>query len=373
MKDKKKSKGIIAAVMLSVLSIGVFSMLFNGANQLAYASTNNRTIIQQPAAANVATTIAAQQTQQHQPAAENEPPAETAAFVPPTATLIPITSMAGDIPPAHAISMEEAFSIGAEYIWDVFGTCIEGMYVEMMYIAMPGFTRPFWVGSVSTTKPPQDLNFEDFRDDPDAWMDAMVFISYHFRIDAITGMRVGVGYMAPSYLEEEREENSNRPTAYVMAPIASEDDWAGADDCAVQRREMSMRDWDFRTMWFEMDTDEQLKYSDITPERLEAYKLTALEFAERHFNTTTVQNIQLGDAWVSANTFFTGEVHGEGDDRIMTITNITFTATDHTGMELIILIPTENASWRRLSVCSMHNSFVPGFSYDPENRNLSRD
>jgi len=374
MKSKKKSKGIFATAMASALAIGVFSVLFIGANRLTFAAADGRTVTQEPTIAQTAVTTptvpaTTPQPQQTPPATENVPTAETAVFVPPTVTLIPLTNLAGDTPPAHALSMEEAFLIGAEYIWDVLGSCIDGMYVEMMYTLMPGFTRPFWIGTVSATKPPQDLNFEDFRDDLDAWRDAMVFSSYIFRLDAITGMRVDVGYMDPSHLEMERETDRDRPVGYVIGPA---NDWEGADDCAIQRREMAMRHWDFRTTWFEMEMDEQLAHSDITPERLEVYTQTALELAERHFNSTTVQNIQLGDAWVGANTFFTGDVYGEGDDRIMIITGITFTATDHTGREVIVMIPTENAGWRRLSVSSMHNEFIPGFNYDPENRNLAR-
>jgi hypothetical protein len=229
------------------------------------------------------------------------------------------------------------------------------MYVEMSYHMMPGFTRPFWIGTLYAEEPP-NLNFEDFRDDLDAWRDAQVFASYNFRLDAITGMRVDVSYMHPTQLRSTMRSSSSHERELVRSISPNEP--------MTPEEEKAMRQVEFMSKWFEMDIDEQLEFSDLTPERLEAYKQTALELAQKHFNQTTVESIQVGDAWSNSPLFMECIEENEDGGYHIIVSAIAFNALDNTGREAIIKIPTENASWRLVSVGTMHNEFIPGFSYD---------
>ena len=370
MKTKSKGKEMMKVAVVSVLALGMFSAAFIGVNHLAFALATNGATLLEAAVPPVTVQAAAYtpQVQQQETITEetttDAAAPEMAVFTPPNITIMQIEAFDPQVIPANAISKEEAALIGAEYLWDVLGASIDGMYVEMMYIMMPGFTRPFWIGSVSAEKP-HNLDFEDFRDDLDAWMDAAVFASYSFRLDAITGMRVDVAYNHPSYMEAIRERSrEGRPwgeeVISPLEPIAPGTPMTPEQALEVRRQDISMR-------WFEMSAYEQLALSDITPERFEAYKQTALDLAQRHFNLTTVQNIQLGDAWVEHRSLrmdIMGITEDEAGALIIPIESIAFTAIDHTGREAIIQIPTENSNWRLTSVSTMHNEFIPGFSYD---------
>ena len=350
MKAKPKGKELLKVAAVSALAVGMFSAAFMGVNRLAFASaTNDATTLEIEAAP-----FTTQEIDYVMQDVRDESEIETAVFTPPTVTFVTHTPQEV---PSHAISKEEALLIGAEYIWDVLGGCIDGMYVEMTYIMMPGFTRPFWIGSVTTEKPP-NLDFADFEDDLQGWMEAQVFTSYFFRLDALTGMRVDVSYMDPSHLETSaRQPRDSREE--VLRPISP------YDTPSTPEEERAMRNMEFMSSWFEMSTDEQLEFSDMTSERLEAYTQTALGLAQRHFNHTTVESMQLGDAWDNSSTFFMERIEDDGaGGNIVIVSSVAFTAIDQTGREAIIRVPTENASWQLISVGTMHNEFIPGFSYE---------
>jgi len=352
MKIKSKGKDVLKVAAVSALAVGMFSAAFMGVNRLAFAAaTNDATTLEIAAAPFTAQATA--YTMQDEQDEQDEPATDTAVFTPPTVTFVNHTPQEV---PSHAISKEEALLIGAEYIWDVLGGCIDGMYVEMSYFMMPGFTRPFWLGSVTTEKPP-NLDFEDFEDDLQGWMEAQVFTSYFFRLDAITGMRVDVSYSDPSHTEELVRQ----PREEVWRPLSP------YDTPSTPEEERAMRNMEFMSSWFVMSADEQLELSDITPQRLEAYTQTALGLAQRHFDHTTVESIQLGDAWAYDSTFFMERIEDDGaGGKIVIISSVAFTAVDQTGREAIIRVPTENASWQLISVGTMHNEFIPGFSYESE-------
>ena len=338
---KSKGKGIVKVVTMSALSLGLFSAAFVGVNNLAFAAaTSDATPLEIAAAPIVAQQVA------HLP--QGETSSEASAFTPPNITVIQAEAIRGESVqevPSTAISMEEAALIGAEYIWDVFGTNIDGMYVEMMYALTPGFTRPTWIGSVSAERPVRP-DFGALNNAASAGSTLMPAVeirvlppSYSFRIDALTGMRVDISYLHPSF---------NRPQLQLTD-----------EEILQQRMEIIESETisSYRSGWFEMIAETQLEQSGITPERLEHYESQALELAQRHFNLTAVQDIRLGDAQSETLTFNSGTFTSS-------FYTITFTATDNTGREAIIRIPTENAGWRFTSVSTLHNDFIPGFSYD---------
>ena len=330
---KSKGNGIMKVVAVSTLSLGLFSAAFAGINTLAFASATNGAMPLDIAP------FAAQATAYAPQAGQNTEATERPAFTVPNITVIQ-----GEViqeVPNTAISMDEAALIGAEYIWDMFGSSIDGMYVEMMYALNPGFTRPTWIGSVSTVRP-EHPDFEALRNAAASGSTVMpipmpLLPTYSFRIDALTGMRIAISYYHPSF---ERPRFTD-------------------EEVMQQRREIieSETTSDYRSGRFEMSVEAQLELSDITPIRLEAYRQQALELAQRHFNLTTVEDIRLGDAWSEMVTFSV-------DSFTSDITAITFTARDNTGREAIVRIPTEYGSWRFTSVSTMHNDFIPGFSYD---------
>lgn len=353
----RKINGIMKVAAVSALSLGLFSAAFVGANHFAFVSATGGIT---PLDVAAATPLVAQATANTPQTTQNNTSTEATDFTPPSITVIQGEIIESQPIPSAAITMEEAALIGAKYIYDVFGSSIDGMYVEMMYTLTPGFTRPTWLGSVHAEMPVQP-DFEAIRNAADAgntmvrmevsWVPSV----YSFRIDALTGMRVDVSYLNPSFDSFDQ-----------MGPRLS------AEEALEQRRQImypSETMINFFTRWFEMSAKEQLELTDITPERLEHYRQQAHELAQRHFNMTTVQNVELGDAWSSGSTFVNQvmEYNGRGEFNII-VGAITFTATDNTGREAIVRIPTENGSWHSVSVNSMHNDFIPGFSYDRPGR-----
>ena len=342
MKKKTKNKEILKVVAASTLALGLSCTAFIGVNNLAFAQAiSGSTPLPEPIVPASDTNISQIQ--------EQDLVLQDDVFVPPTVTLI--TSVYQQIP-AHAMPKEEASQIGAQYIWDVFGSSIDGMYVYMVYQMLPGYTRPFWLGIVYPTAPTHlELNFADFEGDSNAWLDAHVFSSYSFRLDALTGMRVGVSYSAPSDREASiiafREQGVDRQSM-------------------IRTIDPSSPEMLFRTKWFEMSAEEQLKSSDITSERFEYYMQMALDRAKRHFNITTVQDIKLGSNFqvpIQIQTLERLEFDSTGGFTAI-IGTLIFTATDNTGREAVLRIPTANSSWRFTSVETMYNDFIPGFSYD---------
>jgi len=307
---KSKGKEIMKVVTVSALSLGMFSAAFVGLNRLAFASaTNSATPLDVVSAPFTAETIT------YSP--QDEQNTAAIAFAPPNITILQNGLFAQAVP-ANAIPSEEAALIGAEYLWDVLGVSIDGMYVEMMYTMMPGFTRPFWLGTVYMEKPIHhdfeafmSFNIEDFN----AWIDSIALPSYTFRIDALTGMRVDVSYMHPSHKQSLSRLSNEAQVQYFETTTL--------------------------VPWFETTAREPL--ADPTPVQVEAYKQQALELAQRHFNLTTVEDIQFD------------EIDGN---------HISFAAIDNTGREAIIRIPREGADWRMIGISTMHNDFIPGFRYD---------
>ena len=166
---KGKSKGIVITAVASVLSIGMFSTLFIGANHMAFAAAANRaepiTAVTAPA------TITA--------------PEESVALEGYQMPSITVYEKLHDEQQAqnkniNALTPEEAAEIGAKYIWEMLGEDIDGKIVEMVYFSFPSSTRAYWQGTVADSK----AELENF--------DAQ----YQFEIDAISGERVGISRFA---------------------------------------------------------------------------------------------------------------------------------------------------------------------------------
>jgi len=293
-----RTKEVIKVAAVSVLSIGIFSAAFTGFNRLTFeAATSAAEPL--PVVAAPAVIISAPQVY--------EAPELTVVASPfmnqhENNTLSP-----------HAMPMEEAAQIGAEYIWDLFGECIDGMEVEMLFAAWPSQSRTYWMGTVGS-----GADDERFR----------------FMIDAITGMRIDI-------------------TAVLPQPEMSREEM----DLIRQRR--SAEDWQaWAEAWYYKTNYERVEYLGLTMNDVEPYLQAARQYAERHFNNTTVMpeterfslhvnrtaNINIGEA--SA-----------------TFGGIVFWIEDNTGREIVISII--NGGYLA-NIGSQHNDFIPGFRYERE-------
>ena len=237
-----------------------------------------------------------------------------------------------------ALSMEEAARIGAQYILDIFGESIDGMYVELEFSAWEHMTRPLWNGAVSTNNRNtlgqrawlNELNekfmarynagesMEDIQAD---MMDLFLEHTYtparfYFAIDAITGKRINMWKPA--------QETLNQPVAEPMAMEEYiEREWGG--------------DW---TAAFE---------AEITPQEEEELSQRALIYAQGHFNTTAVVSVEFSNANASLSYAGNGNFNRESF--------ATFIAIDETGREATISIGVRNRALN--SISTGHNDFIP--------------
>jgi hypothetical protein len=298
---KQITSGAIKAALVSALAIGVFSAAFIGVNSLALAAATSGT-----------TTIPPTELVVGVP--ENLPPE---GFTAPNITVIEIPFEFGEVS-AHAMSAREAAQIGAQYIYDVFGSSIDGMYVQMIYSHPPAVIGPNWIGTVARS--PQALESRlDVRGTPNENFAPL----YRFAIDAVTGSRVNVSQQG----------------AIDRGPL---------DRDAAMAARYAMRD----TGWFDMNLTGQLEFLGVSAQSVASYRQTARTLAERHFNNTSVTSIEL--------TRLSAEYAQDG----MSLLSLVFTATDNTGREAEIMIPSGGSRFRMIHIQTSHNDIIPGFVFD---------
>ncbi|MCL2216445.1 MAG: hypothetical protein FWB91_05415 [Defluviitaleaceae bacterium] len=316
---KSRTKEIMKVVAVTALSIGMMSATFLGVNRIALAAATNGTETLPPISAPV---FEAAQTED----------AKITTFSPPALTVVESPNQQYHTIPAYALSPEDVAQIGARYIWDVFGTCIDGEYVELFFAAHASQSNTWWVGNV-------DLD--------DRW--------YNFTINGITGERIDISVQpnGPVLSPEEIaaiEEMNSRATR-----IEHE---SGVE---VVVSEVRHSRWVLlESGWFEMSLAEQMVLAGLSPEALEAYKQTAMELAQRHFDRSVVTDLQLY-ALGASSILITFMAPGETG---IPIDVLHFTATDDTGREAKIFIPSTAARWNSIRISTHHNDFIPGFVYN---------
>jgi len=324
---KSRAREITKVVAASILAIGLFSVSLMGINQWAFARAVNTTYSFPLAAEAV-------EVQQNQP---------SEGFVEPDVTISasPWQRYNPEIS-AYAMSMEEAAQIGAEYIWDIFGICMDGMHFEMMFSDWNTASRTYWQGSVYTSEEAaaamaafnEAMNEAVSRDqqlDLSAWNDRPESPTHHFMIDAVTGMRVDISgnLEAPQYIS--------------------------AEDIEILRDRRTFGDlW---VTWFAKDIYEQIAYLGISAEQIEAYEQTAREIAYRHFNNSELVDIQLANqrGGLNANPHF-----DENGEVTFILETVAFAAMDDTGREALIAFPAESARFAAaITIGTQHNDFIP--------------
>ena len=331
----RKVKEFVKIAVVCILSIAMFGVAFAGINYLAFsAATNGTTPIHVdetqftalPAA--VPTTIPLEIYENATPMAQGA--VEVIDFVAPNLTIMPVRDHNYHIIPGTVMSMEEAAQIGAEYIWDVFGRNIDGMYVAMFYSAWMGHGREHWHGQVFMTG--EDMRSRELFNP-----------IFTFAIDSTTGKRIDISHMRQGGIQ-----GNHISEAQIM-------EWRMSDEIIATR---------------EMDDNELMAHFNFTIDMLDAYTQRALGYAERHFNESTVMNIMLGRVLVDAvgNPMFIPGLNPnftiDEDGNMHTgIGSISFTATDHTGREADIMISTTESLFHSVHIFTQHNDRIQDFVY----------
>jgi|GEM_PF-1267639 len=293
---KARIKELLKMATISVLSVSIFSAAFVGFNHLIFAAqTGQSEVLSAPPAAPTPPPppIA------YEPEYEGyNPVQQRTAFVAPTLNVIASDWMGENpstTPRAYTIPMEEAALIGAEYIWDMFGECLDGAYIQMNFGSWEFTTRDQWSGMVGRTRGAFD------------WNDTSDYERFLFSIDANTGMRIDIirleppvfiendGHRVGLYAHEnvsvfvpgsEVEDNDVHElhidgNRYVLCS-----DVVANDGVVFRRVNEALMGW--FNAWDEKNTTERLAYFGLGAEDVAPLVESAKQYAATHFNTTSV-------------------------------------------------------------------------------------
>jgi len=292
-----KVKEIIKLLGMTALSVGILGTSIIGVSNTAFGAETNFP---------PATT-----------AANAELRATDAEFILPKMTVIRDRRRGRPLP-ANALTMQQAAQIGMRYIWDVFDADdLDGMYMQMRYNNESSHSNTWWSGYVTATNRP--IKNESDPSSP--------HVLYSFTIDAVTGARIYINHTPVSVYPQPNWRNA-------------------ADDADLRARRASLREID----WSIMDVSEQIKMAGITKEELERYSETAMELAQRHFNLSTV--VDLDVTYIGSFGITTSN-----NVRTVEISMLGFVATDDTGIKANISIPAEESKWPSISIDAFDNVF----------------
>ena len=249
--------------------------------------------------------------------------------------LINITQENVTISPT-ALPIAEAAQVGIQYILDIFGKDVAGMYVELEFANWDHLTRTLWHGAVSDV----NRNSMEFRlrsqelndalmarlEAGEEWEDVMADMAEEFRlirytpalfyffIDADSGKRIDIWRQTDAQRHAMDES--------ISLPEYIEQEWDG--------------DW------------EAAFSVDIDPQEIHALGQIARAYAQRHFNNSVVANMDFESAFASP--IYTGG--GFARDQFAV-----FVITDDTGREARVTVHVESRMLN--SINTMSNDFVP--------------
>ena len=191
-----KFNEIVKTTALSLLSIGVFGAALVGANHFSLANAENRTLEMPPVEAmSVSLTNATSITSETSNNGTSLGAALSAMNSSNRNLIVNETSLDSWIwggnheKGENALSAEEAAQIGAQYIYEIFGECIDGAIVQMTFnghLRHRG-TLGVWTGTVGDGITPED--FGDYMEFP---MGTPMFL---FMLNAETGEAIHVERM----------------------------------------------------------------------------------------------------------------------------------------------------------------------------------
>jgi len=196
MQKKRKLGEVIKVAAISLAMVGVFGAALMGANRLAFANAANRTMEVPPFAVMSATQTL------HASATDGDMGvtiANALSAEPATRRNLTINEVVfprtvwwnngqAQERSETALSAEEAAQIGAQYIYEIFGECIDGAKVQMTFNGhMQHRGRPgVWTGVVGDGIVPEGVDFEM----------PLGSIMYIFLLNAETGEAIQVEYVA---------------------------------------------------------------------------------------------------------------------------------------------------------------------------------
>ena len=297
---KQKGNEIIKVAMAAVLSIGLFSAAFIGANNFALAAATGKTESIPSAAATVNIPATATVTP------EDYQKPELTVYIPenPWYTVNP-----------NAISAEEAAELGALYIWDMFGESMDGKVVEMYYSAWESHTRAYWHGNVANTL--DDLTHNGTTDS----MPVSYNPVYSFTVCATSGERIDIDKKVSHAVGDD-----------VSAALSALHNDRNRRDELVN-----------------------LRSAQQPPEHLDEYYQAAKDFTAKHFVDTDIVSV------VFRNASAVGFDLDENGKLFIAAQQLLFTVTDNTGREAEVSISRETKEL--LHIITQHNDVVPGYSY----------
>ena len=219
----------------------------------------------------------------------------------------------GATPSANALSAEAAAEIGAQYIWDMFGICIDGQTITMFYGGQhPSQTRSIWGGSIGRTYF-YDGDYQFIIEDEN---------SITFSIDSITGERISI-------------------YRHVAFPELSEDVRAALEEFFNNRESRAI--------------EEMIALRMGAPVEYGAFIEAVKEHAGRHFVSTEIVSVEfMGANAITYNLDENGNLY-------ITDRQLTFEVTDSTGRvaDIAMVEATKELIWLDTSA----NDVIPGFSY----------
>ena len=313
--SNKKGKEILKVITVSALSTGIMSAAFIGINSMVFAASANEVTSLSPVTVSAAGTNTAVSVSTNIPAeiAMPETTALREGFLTPTLTVEVGDRLNAQTPSVDALSPEEAALAGAQYIWEVFGKCIDGKFVDLQYWNWPSHTRTFWHGNVSESR-------ENFRN--------QVERSFGFVIDAVTGEWIDITNFSAFRDTIDSVEASNKFN-----------ELSGTEQGRTQINEA----------WDAVNAGLQAPPLD---EHIQVVK----EYARRHFINTGVVSADFVNIRASAFGL------DESGNFISRANILRFNVTDSTGRVAVVSLDEET---KAVSVIStMDNDVFPGFFND---------
>jgi hypothetical protein len=231
-------------------------------------------------------------------------------------------------PDVNAMSREEAAEIGAQYIWEVFGESIDGLYVRMLSYSVPSETRAYWRGTVHHEEFTLPFGLHSFIgvEITEEMVNEMRIIGnmssppeiFRFVIDAVTGERI----------------NISRDFDY------------GSDDMALLR-EMAQNEESRMIMGNFYQTVQP-------PDDITKYAQAALDAAQRHFTGTQAVSVVLDNVYPAPYSFG----RDSNGNIFVKYLSLNFLVTDSTGREAYVDVhETKGVS----GISTEHNDVMPGF------------
>ena len=328
-------KELLKVAVATTLAVGLFAGTLLGANHLVLqAATNGETYL--PAAV-------------YAVAIPTNPVEAAGGVESPNFTIIDTTMVDRFEVPPHALSLEEAAQIGAQYIYDIFGATIGGMYVELSFANWEHMTRPTWQGTVASFDRDTLARSARLNEIAEEFM-AQVQNYNDGRRDCWDA------------LNDARREFDQKASAYRYIPGyfnfiidantgARIDIWRGtsATSVGVTTGQAIAIDEYIRNHWNDDWAAAAFFSPPISYEDQEAFSQLALEYAQRHFNNSAVVDVQFEGA-------FANFVYNYGDIKRYIV--VSLSATDDTGRVANLVFSQSTHELHTIS--TMRNDVLPG-------------